>query len=147
MTIAQNQIKLYIGKVDYLHGICELNEIANCPKTLSPALPPAGVNVIATDHSFFVFSHTQICKINLGNYTAEILLDIATLSGTDYFKNENKKDFLFHRIGFYDGKLLVTIVGDWQLYTENYYLCLIDDTGFVATIKADSEYILPNLAS
>lgn len=143
----ENCIKLYILEVDYNSGISELYEVENCPNTLSPSLPPAGNNVMPLNNSFYVFNYTQIFKIDVDSKTSKEILNIAELKKENYFKSQNKKDYVITRIGQYNNYIIINVVGDWQLSAEENYICLLElDSGnIINLIKAHYEYIVPNL--
>lgn len=143
----ENCIKLYILEADYNSGISELCEVENCPNTLSPSLPPAGNNVMPLNNSFYVFNYTQIFEIDIDSKTAKEIVNIAELKNEDYLKSQNKKDYLINRIGKYNNYIIIDVIGDWQLSSEENYICLLDldNRNTIALIKADFEYAIPNL--
>lgn len=138
-------IVLYILKFDMSNNRVEaVSEIKNPPKTLSPANPPGGSNVIALDGAFIVFSDTQIYEINIEKCSAKTLFDVETAKKAK-IGDSSHNAYLIERMGFFDNALVLCIVGDSQTAFEEQYLCVVDKGEISSSIEVDAEYILPNI--
>lgn len=143
----ESRVKLYICVVDWRVGTSEIYEVGNCPSTMSPAFPPAGTHVIPADRAFLVLTDQEVSKVSIDTRTAEKVLDVLAVANSSYLKGENKHFYLFTRFGYYEGKIIVTVVGDDQMPSEVTYLCLVDKGEVVASVQVDAEYVAPNLWS
>lgn len=140
-----NRIKLYIGRVNLRDGTSQIREVKDCPTSLSPAFPPTGNNVIAMDGAFFVLSYTEVTRVDVDTETAVRVFDVSTLGGSRRFVGRRGQHCLMTSLGYFDGRLVVVVVADSQTASEATYLCLLDEGNVVASIKVDSEYVVPNL--
>lgn len=140
-----NRINLYICQVSLADGVSRIQEVKNCPTTLSPAFPPIGTNVLAIHGEFHVLSNTQISRISADTCEAESVFEVLTLRNSRHFATKKTHGYLMTRLGYYDGKYVVSVIADPQTVSEASYLCLVDRGNVVAVTKVDSEYIAPNL--
>lgn len=140
-----NRIVLYIYRMNLADGTSQIHDVKDCPTTLSPALPPAGTNVLAIDGSFHVLSSKEVSTIAASTQVAETTFDVSTLRNSRYFNTKTTHGYLMTRLGYYEGRYIISVVADPQTVSEATYLCLVDRGSIVAAIKVDSEYIAPNL--
>ncbi len=120
-----NRINLYICQVSLADGASRIQEVKNCPTTLSPAFHSIGTNVLAIHMSFCVKQHTDIRDLRgylrgrkrIRGQSSQELTTLAT---------KKTHGYLMTRLGYYDGKYVVSVIADPQTVSEASYLCLID---------------------
>lgn len=137
-SLEKNTIELLLATIDYKKGNSELELVDDCI-TLSPANPPAMMNVLQTDEGFIVFNSNEVALIDLENNKCRVIVK------NDIIVDDNDKHPLFDKIGIYNDFLIVR--GYRQSLTSdknNYKLYLIKNSEVLSEIDITEYSYIPN---